>query len=100
MGNFRRRRDHRKGGRKIDTSAMREILLDDRYWIGIGKVVKDGTSHFEVDGADALIDVELMPSELPLRCRLASIAGGAGVGIWSVPAVGTEVDAEIIDFVS
>lgn len=86
-----RTRKQRPHGRRVDTSAMREILFDTRSWLHVGIVVKDGDTHFEQDGKDVIVFVELMPSEMLIACRLANFGGGAGQGIYRVPAVGSEV---------
>lgn len=87
----RNRKRGKKGGRRVDLSALREVLEDGRSWLSVGVVVKDGDTHFERDGLDIVVYVELMPSELLIACRLGSVAGGAGVGVYSIPAEGTEV---------
>lgn len=71
-------------------------MQDSRTHTAIGLVVAPGgESHFIIDGQDVLVDVELLPNGEQLLCRLGSIAGGAGFGVWAIPPVGTEVSVLI-----
>lgn len=84
-----------KPKRRLDLSDIKEALRDQRIWAAFGVVVdndNDGT-HFEIDSdeGDILVEVELIPSEEQLTCRLGAIAGGSGRGVWAIPPVGTEV---------
>ena len=89
---MKKNRMRRKGtGRRIDVSSIREVLRDERGWIEIAVVVKDGDSHFDIEDGAVYVDVELLPEETPMRCNLMSIAGGPGDGIWRVPDIGTVV---------
>jgi len=69
-----------------------------KLWVGLGVVAlpEGESSHWELveeDGqvVDILVDVELMPNALDVTCRLGNAGGGAGRGIWAIPAVGDEV---------
>ncbi len=81
--------------KRMNLEALREQLADGLVHAGLGIVKKreGGDSHFEiVDGAkDVLVDVVMMPTNEPLRCRLTGCAGGPGTGIWSIPPEGCEV---------
>lgn len=87
------------GSRKLPLDAIKESLADGRVWVKLGIVaqLEGETSHYELDGEDLLVDVELMPDRVPLLCRLGVAGGGAGRGIWWVPQVGTEVLVAVID---
>ena len=89
---MKRNRMRRRGtGKRIDVSAIREVLQDGRSWLEIGVVVDDGGGHYEVADGGVYVDVELLPDETEVRARLMSIAGGPGDGVWRVPDVGTIV---------
>jgi len=83
----------RGGAKTLDVPEMRELFADPRTWTGLGLVVKrqGEDSHFEIVDGDVLVEVDLMPEGTPLLCRLGSLAGGAGRGLWRIPPVGTEV---------
>lgn len=59
----------------------------------MGVVIKpdEGALHFDLDGEDLLVEVELQPSKMDITCRMGSAFGGGGVGAWRVPNVGEEV---------
>lgn len=82
----------RTPSRRLDLTAMKEALRDKRCWACMGLVVEaDAGPHYQLDGDDVLVEVSVMPSEERLTARLGAIAGGAGRGVWAIPAVGTEV---------
>jgi hypothetical protein len=87
------------GARKLPTDTIREVLQDSRVWIKLGIVTKfDGeTSHYELDGEDLLVDVELMPNREPVFCRMGTLGGGQFLGVWAIPGVGTEVLVAVPD---
>lgn len=89
----------RRGGKRLDLEALKGALRDGRVWVSLGvvSVVEGESSHFALDGEDVLVDVELMPGGEPALCRLGSALGGAGVGIWAIPPVGSEVIVAIPD---
>lgn len=89
----------KKPSRRPDLTAIRDALKDDRCWACFGLVVagEDG-NHFEiVENSDVLIEVSLMPKEERITCRLGSMAGGPGRGVWAIPPVGTEVAVLVPD---
>lgn len=77
----------------MDVTALLELTRDGRTHNAVGVVIAadDSGSHFEVDGADVMVEVELQPSQVGVTCRLGAPAGGQGAGLWRVPAIGTEV---------
>jgi hypothetical protein len=79
--------------KQLDLSPLKQALMDRRVWTGVGVVYRpDGESqHFEVDGEDVLIHLHLVPDGTDLTARLGTFAGGAGMGLWRVPAAGDEV---------
>lgn len=81
------------GARKLSRDVMAQAVRDKRVWVDVGVVrLFDGeTSHFELDGEDLLVDVEIGAEAAPTLCRMATYAGGVGGGVWRVPPVGTEV---------
>lgn len=97
MSIIRRTKRPKRANRRLDLSAMREVLRDQRVWCGLGLVVKDGDSHWRFDEDDVLVEVELQPSEERMTCRLGSVAGGSAHGVWAVPPEGTEVAVLIPD---
>lgn len=91
----------RRPRKRLDLTDVRSLVADRRIWCSVGKVIvpddHEGAQHFElVTGAggaitDILVEVELQPSLQDVTCRMSGFAGGAGRGIWTVPAVGDEV---------
>lgn len=81
------------GARKLSRDTLANAIRDKRVWIDVGVVrLFDGESkHYEIDGEDLLVDVELGAEAMPLFCRMASTMGGMGRGVWSIPPIGTEV---------
>ena len=100
----------RRATKRLDVTDLRAVLRDRRTWNALGVVAEfdDGDSHFELvtddDGAliDILVEVELVPDQVRVMARMSGFAGGAGAGIWSIPAIGDEVIVAIpagqIDF--
>lgn len=81
------------GARKFPTDAIREVLADRRAWVYLGIVTKFAgeSSHYEIDGEDIVVDVQLAPDGYPALCRLGVSAGGPGAGVWFIPPEGAEV---------
>lgn len=84
--------------KRMDLSDIKSALADNaiRVAIGVVRSTNESEKHYEVvmDGStvfDVLVDVELMPSSADVTCRLGTMAGGAGGGLWRIPAEGTEV---------
>jgi hypothetical protein len=86
------------GSRKLDTSDlmfMVQRLINSQPWSHVGRVIapQGEGSHWERDGANrVLVEVETLPEQVHLTCRLDSHGG-----IWSVPTVGTLVGVIIPD---
>jgi hypothetical protein len=72
---------------------MREALKDRRVFpcLGIVTTDDDSGSHFDLDGEDLLVEVELVPGEERITARMGAVGGGSGQGLWFVPPVGSEV---------
>jgi hypothetical protein len=79
--------------RRLDTSDLRNLVRDRRRWSAIGIVIvpEGESSHFDLDGEDLLVEVEIQPDGLDVSCRVGSAFGGPGLGMWAVPPVGSEV---------
>ena len=58
---------------------------------------EDGGPHFDLDGEDMTVDVQLMPSGDEITVRVGTVAGGFYRGIWAVPPVGAEVKVSVPD---
>ena len=93
----------RTGAKKMDLSALRELMKDRRIWMGMGLVIdpEDGEPHFEIvleDGVivDILIEVEIVPERIHVTCRLSG-TGGQNTGLWQIPKVDDEVAVLIPD---
>lgn len=89
----------RQASKRLDLTGIKKALRDRRCWTCFGLVVSgEESSHFEIDeNADVLVEVEVQPSLERLTCRLGSIAGGPGRGVWAIPPVGTEVAVIVPD---
>lgn len=97
----------RHATKRLNLSSLQRALEKTgprKIWAAIGVVaVPAGEStHYELveEGGnlvDILVDVELMPDSTDVTCRLANSGGGAGRGVWTIPAVGDEV---IVNFPS
>lgn len=86
-------------GRRLDLSAMKEALQDGRIHTAFGLVTDidaDG-QHFELDGDDLLIEVEIVPNGSRITARMGVCGGGPSAGIWFIPPVGSEVALLIPD---
>lgn len=89
-------RNRSRGGRAMEPGVAREALEDHKLWATMGTVVADkGGSHYEVraedsNNVDILVEVLLASGE-GVTCRLGGFAGGAGIGVWRIPPVGSEV---------
>lgn len=93
----RRTRRPKHSARRLDLSAVKEALKDDRVFPCMGLVTaEDVDSHFELDGTDLLIEVELIPGEERVSARLG-FGAGPSAGLWFIPPVGAEVALIICD---
>jgi hypothetical protein len=80
------------GSKKLDMSDLRKLVADNRIWGVLGIVYAPaGQQHYSIEEGDVLVEVETVPDQLDMTCRLGSAFGGAGRGIWDVPPVGSEV---------
>lgn len=100
----------RKPAKRLDSDPLRELFRDGRVWAELGTVEPVGNqAHYRVIQGDGgkidavMVDVLLHPSGNHVSARLGSGAGGAGRGLWRIPAKGTEVavlvPAGALDFV-
>lgn len=71
---------------------LKRLLADGKVWTTVGVVkAPEGEEHYEITDDDVYVDVKLCSGDQVL-CRLGAMgAGGAGLGLWCIPAVGTEV---------
>ncbi len=98
MATIRKLKRRRKGAKRFDPTDLKALLADTRCWACAALVVvPDGlSSHYEMvteDGklVDIMVEVETVPDQQDLTCRLASVSGGTNAGIWTIPPVGAEV---------
>ncbi len=97
MSVTRRTKRPKHAKRRLDLSAIKEALKDERAFPCLGVVTDEGVdSHFSLDGEDLLIEVELVPGEEQVTARMG-FGAGSSAGIWFVPPVGTEVALIICD---
>lgn len=89
----------RKGPKRLDLTDLRQLLRDERVHaqLAVVTVPDDTTSHWRKDGGDILVEVVTVPRGIELTCRLGAGAGALGMGLWRVPAVGTEVAVLVPD---
>lgn len=94
----------RAGAKKLDLSSLKHALRDGRVWNKLAVVIQpeDGSDHYELETVggvvvDIYIEVETIPNRVPLFCRMSGFAGGAGAGIWTIPAVDDEVIVAVPD---
>ncbi len=93
------RKRGRSGARRLDLGSLGDLLKDGRVWTAVGVVTQpDGEdTWYAIEDGDLWVEVELVPSRLDLTCRWGVAGGGAGLGIWTVPPVGTEVAVLVPD---
>jgi hypothetical protein len=71
---------------------MKEALETGDVHVVLGLVTKgEGSSHWELYEDDIIVEVSTVPDEELISCRLGSLCGGFNIGIYSVPAIDTEV---------
>jgi hypothetical protein len=92
----------RRGGKatkRLDPTALRELVADGRTWNTIGKVTdndSDGSYSTRVyNDAGQLIDVAVefvtVPGGRPVTARLSTLVGGSAArGVFVLPALGEE----------
>jgi len=79
------------GARGINFQGAAEATDDLRQYFEVGVVRGDGGDNFEILDGQVWVDVVIMPTEAPMTCRLSTVAGAPGNGVWMVPPEGTEV---------
>lgn len=81
--------------RSPDITYLAEIVRKVGFQpsIELGLVIEseDGGDHFDMDGEDLIVEVELVPSGRLMACRVMSSGGGPDQGVWSIPPEGAEV---------
>ena len=76
----------------MNLQGMADAIDPLKQHFEIGVVRADGgDSHFEIEGGHVWVDCVIMPTEAPITCRLTTVAGAPGNGVWMVPPEGTEV---------
>lgn len=85
---------------ELDASTIRELLagpgVDTRQWVSYGVVIDpgEGRSPIEFDETEyrqPLVEVNLLPSSIGVRCRVAMGVAGDGEGEWYPFIPGDEV---------
>jgi hypothetical protein len=85
------------GARKVDMTPMQafiEKVVSLKQPAHVGQVFEpegEGSFWERGDHGEILVHVETFPEGQDLTCRLGSLSGGAGSGIWMVPKPGTTV---------
>jgi len=84
--------------RRVDLTSLKDALRDGRVHTCLGLVTdEDAPSHYELDGEDLLVEVSLIPDETRVTARMGALGGGAGLGVWLIPPVGSEVAVLVPD---
>lgn len=103
MSSIKKSRRRLKPTKRLDMSDLYRTLEEAGFTrgflscLGIVQAADDGGPHFDLDGEDLLVEVELMPSRVKLTTRVGTVAGGGGGGVWKVPPIGAEVLVAIPD---
>lgn len=94
-----------RGAKRINPADLRAIVGDNRMWCSLGVVTESSedqdSDYYELipgsDGQlkDVLIEVLLVPSNIPITARLKGIA--QGIGVITIPSLGDEVIVDIPD---
>jgi hypothetical protein len=100
-----RYRPNRKGTKRLDPAALRELVSDNRVWCKVARVVADenGGPHYsrEYNAAGQLVDVlvefETVPDEQLCYGRLSTLGGSPVRGIFVLPAIGDEYLLHFMD---
>lgn len=78
------------GSAPVPLEQLRELVRGHGAWCVVGVVTdRNGQGHFEIEDGDVRVDVLLQSGE-HVWARLGGIAGGSGVGIYSIPDPGAE----------
>lgn len=100
---LRKKKKQRKPKKRFDLTSFNKTLEGMGFTkgfctcLGIVKEADDGGLHFDLDGSDLTVEVDLMPSLTPITVRVGSVAGGPMMGVWGVPPAGAEVLVAIPD---
>lgn len=97
MSIVRRTKRPRHARRRLDLTAMREVLRDGKVWTFLGLVVTRDGRHFVLEEKDVLVELIMVPGGEPVTARMGAAGGGQGVGIWYVPPPGSEVACIVPD---
>ena len=81
----------------LDLASFAQALArpgsDTRIWNSYGLVMRgdDQPVEYDDEGCQMMVNVELMPSQIPIRCRVGGAFAGDGEGEWSPLVEGDEV---------
>lgn len=95
MARLAKKRKGKTPKRKLDLTAMKEALKDDRLFPALGIVTDEDGSHFSLSDEDLIIEVEIVPSGEIVSARQGF--GSGSLGTWKIPSPGTEVALLIPD---
>lgn len=82
-----------RGGKRLDVNQLRELIAKTPMLTSLGVVRQfpGESSHFEINtengSNEILVDVELIPSQTRVQCRL----GFGNDGVYRIPRVNSEV---------
>lgn len=104
MSNTRRQGLRRqKPGKRVDLTNIAKTMEQLGFarglfsCLGVVKEAEDGGLHFDLDGEDLTVDVELQPSGTTITARLGTVGGSFGAGVWWIPPIGSEVLVAVPD---
>jgi len=86
---------------RMDLSDLKHVTADHRIYGYRARVIKpaDASSHWRIVSKGGkrrcLVEVETIPGSQDLTCKLSTVAGGAGTGLWFIPKVGTIVRVHV-----
>jgi hypothetical protein len=81
----------------LDLASFAQALArpgsDTRIWLSYGLVMRGDDTPVEYDdeAKQMFVNIELMPSQIPVRCRVGASFAGDGEGEWSPMVEGDEV---------
>ena len=95
----------RRAAKRVDLTDLRAALADTRLYVSLGLVAEAAddadSEYYELVTDDAgqvtdiLVEVTLVPSNIPVTCRLGGFSGA--FGIIQIPQLGDEVMVNIPD---